>query len=317
MKLFFTLGTVLGGLLAVASGADPVKSTAVFTVDAVRHSFPYERGDRLDVRFRSWAAQCSPRPSELLYTLECPKVSEIPQSAGGQRNQVTVVAALFRDLDETLYLAGCPLIEDLSQAAQAPGAVPQREQPAEQERDESGVRLADEAVCRELEAGQTFSAEVEKGVIRIVARGRQLPLTLFAVQPKVLALGDPRSPKVADKPPSSRSRPIDPGQLPGQPEPKWSPPPLKDVAGTVAQPAAGEGVPRAKTALRTGRLVLECSQGPAEVYVDAAYVGVCPVDLPLVAGSHAVTVRQVQKDDWLRDFQVVAGETVRLKVESK
>jgi hypothetical protein len=177
--------------------------------------------------------------------------------------------------------------------------------------------VGDEAVCRELEAGQTFSAEVGKDLIRIVARGRQLPLTLFAVEPKVLTLGDPRSPKVADKPPSARSRPIDPGQLPAQPEPKWSPPPLKDVASSVSKPVAGEGIPRAKTALRTGRLVLECSQGPAEVYVDAAYVGVCPVDLPLVAGSHSVTVRRVQKDDWLRDFRIVAGETVRLKVESK
>jgi hypothetical protein len=227
------------------------------------------------------------------------------------------VAALFRDLDETIYLAGCPLIEALPTVpAQSPDGATTREPssgPNEPEQDDSGLRLRDEAACRELEAGQTFSAEVGKDVIRIVARGQVLPLTLFAVLPKVLALGDPRSPKVADTPPSSRSRPIDPGQLPAQPEPKWSPPPLKDVSSTVAQTAAGEGVPRAKTALRTGRFVLECSQGPAEVYVDNAYVGVCPVDLPLVAGSHSVTVRRVEKDDWTRDFRIVAGETVRLK----
>jgi hypothetical protein len=53
------------------------------------------------------------------------------------------------------------------------------------------------------------------------------------------------------------------------------------------------------------------------VYVDDAYVGICPVDLPLVAGSHSVTVRRVQKDDWIRDFRIVAGGTVRIKVDSK
>jgi hypothetical protein len=63
--------------------------------------------------------------------------------------------------------------------------------------------------------------------------------------------------------------------------------------------------------------VLECSQGPAEVYVDNAYVGVCPVDLPLVAGPHSVTVRRMKKDDWIRDFRVVAGETVRLKAAAE
>ena len=316
MKLLFTLGTALGFLLAGASGAEPMKATAVFTVDTVHQTFSYVPGDRLDVRFRSWAARCTPRPNEPLYILACPKVSELPQTEQDRGNQVSAVAVLFRDLDETLYLAGCPSIEDLSQvSAGTPGETSQQKQDPERERDESGLRLRDEADCRDLAAGQTFSAEVERDVIRIVTRGRQLTLTLFAAEPKVLALGDPRSPKVSDTPPSSRSQPIDSSQLAAQPAPKWSPPPLKDVAGNVSKPAAGEGLARAKTALRTGRFVLECSQGPAEVYVDAAYVGVCPVDLPLVAGSHSVTVRRVGKDDWLRDFRVVAGETVRLKVE--
>jgi hypothetical protein len=228
------------------------------------------------------------------------------------------VAVLFRDLDETLYLAGCPLIEDPSQpSAGTQGDPSQQKQPSGQERDESGLRLRDEADCNDLEAGQTFSAEVEKDVIRIVMRGRQLPLTLFAVDPKVLALGDPSPLKVSDTPPSSRSQPIDPSQLPAQPEPKWSPPPLEGVASSVSKPASGAGVPGAKTALRTGRFVLECSQGPAEVYLDDAYVGNCPVDLPLIAGPHAVTVRRTGKDEWRREFRVEAGGTVRLKVDRK
>ncbi len=312
MKPLFTLGILLAGLPPWAFGAESVKATAVFTVDTVRQTFSYEPGDRLDVRFRSWASQCSPRPNGPLFILMCPKVSP-PDEQQARADQVDAVAVLFRDLEETVYLAGCPVLEDLSQRGEASS----EEERAEPEPDESGLRLRDEAACGELEAGQTFSAEVEKDVIRIVSRGRQLSLTLLAVQPKVLALGDPRPPKVSDTPPSSRSQPIDASQLAPQPEPKWSPPPLKSVASNVAKPAAGEGLPRAKTSLRTGRFVLECSQGPAEVYVDAVYVGVCPVDLPLVAGPHSVTVRRVEMDDWFRDFRVVAGETARLKVDSK
>jgi hypothetical protein len=228
--------------------------------------------------------------------------------------------ALFRDLNEVLYVAGCPRIEDPSKTAVASPALdivaPEAPADKREETSDVGLRLPDARDCLRLEAGQTFSAEVDNDEIRIVIRGRQLPLTLLEARPKPLALGDPRSPKISANSPTSRpAGGIDPSQLPAQPDPKWSPPPVREGTGTVAKAGAGTGVAGARTDLRTGRFVIECAQGPAQVYIDDAYMGACPVDTPLIAGEHAVTVRVLNQEDWVREFRVEAGETVRLKAE--
>jgi hypothetical protein len=308
---------LLCALPAWAQSEGVVHPTAVFTLDVARRTFPTEPGARLDLQFRQWAQSCKLAPKGPLHVLECP---DVPAEAAGIREQVTVAVALFRDLNEVLYVAGCPRIEDPAKAAVASEALdiitPEAPADKREEKLDVGLRLPDARDCLRLEAGQTFSAEVENDEIRIVIRGRQLPLTLLEARPKPLALGDPRSPKISANSPTSRpAGGIDPSQLPEQPEPKWSPPPLREGTGTVAKAGPGSGVAGAKTDLRTGRFVIECAQGPAQVYIDDAYMGACPVDTPLIAGEHEVTVRVLNQEDWVREFRVEAGETVRLKAE--
>ena len=305
-------------LPAWAQSENPVHPTAVFTLDVVRRTFPIEPGARLDLQFRQWAQSCKLVPKGDLHVLECPDVPA--EAPGNPEQEVTVAVALFRDLNEVLYVAGCPRIEDPAKTAVASEALdiatPEAPEAKRNEESEVGLRLADARDCLRLDAAQTFSAEVESDEIRIVIRGRQLPLTLLEARPKPLALGDPRSPKISANSPTSRpAGGIDPSQLPEQPEPKWSPPPLREGTGTVAKAGAGTGVAGAKTDLRAGRFVIECAQGPAQVYIDDAYMGACPVDTPLIAGEHAVTVRVLNQEDWVREFRVEAGETVRLKAE--
>lgn len=55
--------------------------------------------------------------------------------------------------------------------------------------------------------------------------------------------------------------------------------------------------------LRTGRFVVSC-EAPAPVYVDGAYMGVCPLDMPLIAGPHTMTVKRRGR----------AGKTVEFRV---
>lgn len=317
MRLRTAMLLIVCAFPAWAQSENPVHPTAVFTLDVVRRTYPIEPGARLDLQFRQWAEGCKLVPKGPLHVLQCP---DVPAEAPGNPEQVTVAVALFRDLNEVLYVAGCPRIEDPARTAVASDALdiaaPEAPEAKGKEESEVGLRLPDTRDCLRLEAGQTFSAEVDIAEIRIVLRGRQLPLTLLEARPKLLALGDPRSPKISANSPTSRpAGGIDPSQLPEQPEPKWSPPPLRAGTGTVAKAGPGTGVPGAKTDLRAGRFVIECAQGPAQVYIDDAYMGACPVDTPLIAGEHEVTVRVLNQEDWVREFRVEAGETVRLKAE--
>jgi hypothetical protein len=65
--------------------------------------------------------------------------------------------------------------------------------------------------------------------------------------------------------------------------------------------------------LRTGRVGITCDSTRAQVYVDGAYVGACPIETPLVAGRHSVVVRQPGREDWTREIRIEAGATIRLR----
>ena len=293
----------------------PVHPIAVFTLDVARRTFPIEPGGRLDLQFRQWSS-CKLVPKEDLHVLQCP---DVPPESTGIREQVTVAVALFRDLNEALYVAGCPRIEDPSQTAVASEAldIAAPEAPADKREEnlDVGLRLPDARDCRRLEAEQTFSAEVDKDEIRIVIRGRQLPLTLLEARPKPLALGDPRSPKISANSPTSRPPGgIDPSQLPEQPEPKWSPPPLREGTGSVAK--AGPDRRRRRKDRSSHRAIRDRVRPRSGAGLHRRCLhGACPVDTPLIAGEHAVTVRVLNQEDWVRGFRVEAGETVRLKAE--
>ena len=309
--------------LAPAQAPHP---TAVFTLDVVHERLP--ANEAFETRFRQWLRTCEIRPGGPLHKLEClPHRPSAPQTEPEESASVasaqpapkgppatTVAVALFRDLDETLYLAGCPVLRDALADQDEPLEQPSENQPAPDSPSEATEQSLFSLACADLEAGQTFSAEVQEGVITIVFRGRQLPLTLFETRPKRLSLGDPRSPKVSTTPPSSRKA-IDPATLPSQPSPQWSPPPLEELSGTTAAATPGPGVSPAKTSVRTGRVVVGCGRGPAAVYIDDVYMGVCPIDMPLIAGRHSATVKQQKGPDWIRQFEVAAGETVRLEVK--
>ena len=178
---------VLACLGAVASLAAPAgRPTAVFTLDAQYSEFADVPGKSLKAQFQSWALTCDIVPHEGVFLLDCPP----PLSAEHRRETlddseaVQASLVLFRDLDEVVYLAGCPVFEKESAESERDR---RREQalaePAEKP-SPFGVDERDARDCRELAAGHTFSTEVERDSLKIVVRGRQLALTLFRVRPR-------------------------------------------------------------------------------------------------------------------------------------
>ena len=105
---------VLAGLVAGASLAAPApRPTAVFTLDAEYTEFTDVPGKSLGAQFQAWARSCEIVPHENLFRLECPPPPRAASRRAARDDSEAVKASLvlFRDLDEIVYLAGCPVFE--------------------------------------------------------------------------------------------------------------------------------------------------------------------------------------------------------------
>ena len=95
--------------------------TAVFTYDVKTAEWPAGPEGLAQRLFEEWARRCKAVPGGALTVLECPPSLEIddPESA-----RIETRLALFRDLDETLHLAGCPDLEELERSRRRAGSRP-------------------------------------------------------------------------------------------------------------------------------------------------------------------------------------------------
>jgi len=217
--------------------------------------------------------------------------------------------ALFRDLGETIYLAGCPFAEQKPDRIAA-------SQPAES----TATKFEPEDLrnCFDIEAGHTFSTEVEDDLLRIVVRGRQLTFRIFEVQQKPQTISTPYVPT-----PSRRMPPVGPQTrserkgLEPQTEPRWEPPELAAASSGAPSQTSSPGIEPAKTSLRTGRVTIQCPSREAVVIIDGAYMGNCPLTTTLVAGPHKLTVRQPGQREQVRQVRIEAGKTLRWRVENE
>ena len=303
--------------LAVAGvstlAAQSAYPSAVFTLDVERGRFFGGTTTPLDIQFDRWVRRCRIVAGGALYVLTCPPVESRVRSFHGDRapESVDVSLALFRDLDEAVYLAGCLSIEELKKIEQGPQDEPDNRRRGIQESDakqeEKQAAEATQRDCRDVAPGQTFSMEVEDDELRILIRGRQLPFTVFGFHPRDKPIG------AYDEPPITTSAPrigpvprVDENGIPRTEPPLWRLPP----ANAIAQSArlTGQDEP-----LRTGRFVVACS-APTPVYVDGAYMGICPLDMPLIAGPHTITTKRRGGADRVRGFRMEAGKTVEFRV---
>lgn len=298
-------------LVGNALAAPPPKlSTAVFTLDASQRLLLEAEDNPLESQLARWASQCRIEPGGALAVLGCPSTNDAPESpeAGETGNKLPATLALFRDLDETIYLVGCPLVEKAPPAGSAAGAP---------EAGSERVKPEDARDCRDIGAGQTFSAEVEGDVLWAVVRGRQLAFRVFQVQEKPQNISTPYEPT-----PSRRMPPVGPsttGERKGlepQTEPRWEPPQLSAPSAGKPSESRPSDVAPAHTSLRTGRVTIQCPSREFVVVIDGAHIGTCPVTTTLIAGPHTVAVRAPGQAEQAREIQVEAGKSMRLRMKN-
>ena len=276
-----TLAAILAAVPLVAQETRPAGPfpTAVYTL-ADHHTTRWtsERDPLAKI-----AGVCQIVPGPPLYTLACsaPPVSE-PRT--GRRHFYSVV--LFRDLEENLYLAAC----------------------ASDARNDR---------CGDLKAGQTFSAEVEERVIRIVIGDVQLPLRILGMRPRPTSIDSPTrgtpsqvrfsagAPSLVPYSKVSESRGTPSNVRPSEVStaaaaPSLAPP--SEVSTAAASPAGA-------------RLYVYCSAGAARVYVDNQLIGPAPIDVPLIPGRHTVRVQAPGFRVWVRTIEIPGGRTTKLTAE--
>ena len=217
--------------------------------------------------------------------------------------------ALFRDLDETVYLAACPVLDERRLRR-----LERERKKDERERTPDPELEADLRDCRDIEAGRTFSVEVDGDEIKAVVRGRQLQLRLFRVQERARTSSTPyEAPPSrgslghAGPPTTSAPAALNPVQ-----EPNWAPP---SEPRSLSRPRPVEASLRdpsvAKTSLRSGRLRIECSAADAEVWIDGAYMGPAPISTPLPAGRHTVLAKRGARE-WSVELDLKSGRSVKV-----
>ena len=297
------------GLLAEPPAALP---TAVFTLDVERRTFDFEDIDSFQTKFQRWVRTCTIAPAGDLFALHCPPAGRPRRSKKDSAELIEASLALFRDLDETLYLAGCPLLENRGASRWAERHGDERKRLGAS----AGIVSPEDARdCEDVTRGKTFTTEVEQAILKIVIRGRQLPFSLFEVRPKERTISTPYEP-TPSRPPAAVGPPTAnpaPAALPPPSEPSYAPPSLENLSGGRPSAGASGDSPLAKTSLRTGRLMISCPSSQAQVYVDGEYFGTCPVQLPLLEGRHSLLIRRPNMKDFVREVWVTAGETLRLK----
>lgn len=259
------------------------KPTAVFTIDVRHEELRSPEGRSLREQFRRYAAGCRIVEGGAIFELSCappakPRRPEDPEEAGKP-----VTLALFRDLDETVYLAGCPVFEPEPDNERSP-----REE-AEAEEKELETEL--ERICEDVDRGHTFSAEVERDEMRIVARGRSLPMRVFRVQEKErhISTAYELAPSTAGLGPAGPATTHDPPPPLGGPEPRFEPVEVEPTARAANAPRRSIRDPgTAKTSLQVGRIEIVCSSGHNRIKLDGAYLGGLPIRMPLEAGRHVL-----------------------------
>ena len=310
--VLLTICTLAAASVSILA-AQSAYPSAVFTLDVERGRFFSGTTTPLDIQFDRWVRRCRIAAGGALYVLTCPPVEARVRSFHGDRapQSVDVSLALLRDLDEAVYLAGCLSIEELKKIEQSAQDKPDNRRRGRRNSDtrqeEKEAAEATQRDCGDVAPGQTFSMEVEDEELRILIRGRQLPFTIFGYHPKDKPIG------AYDEPPITTSAPrigpvprVDENGVPRTEPPLWRLPPAKAIAHSSR--LTGQDEP-----LRTGRFVVACAV-PTPVYVDGAYMGICPLDIPLIAGPHTMTAKRPDGADRVRGFRMEAGKTIEFRV---
>ena len=313
MRLAASIGFLLSGPVLFAAPS-PKLSTAVFTLDAEHRELVEKQDDPLEDQLTRWALDCriepGTAPGGAVAVLNCRPVAEPAEPAAADAaERVPATIALFRDLNETVYLAACPFIEE--EASQP--AVPQPEEPGP-----AKVAPDDQRNCRDIAAGQTFPTEIEDDELRILVRGRQLAFRVFDVQEKPRTISTPYVPEPSRRMP--RIGPETTGERKGmkpQNKPRWEPPELTTPSSGTPSKSTSQGIEPARTSLQTGRVTIQCQSREAVVIIDGAHMGNCPLTTLLVAGPHTLTVRQPGSPEQVREVRIEAGKTLRWQVKSE
>lgn len=311
-------GLVLAGLPSVFAQAP--HPTAAFTLDTQHERFFMGAIAPINRQVEDWVRRCQIVLGGALYELICPPAPADLRHFDGDSvpESVEISLALFRDLDDSIYLAGCPSLDQLEKIEkgheQQAGREPKPETRATQEESsEEAEKQAAEATrrdCRDVVSGQTFSLEVKDRDLRIVIRGRQLPFTIFGFHPRSKPIGTYDEPPIPTDAPRIGPVPrVSKDGMPRTEAPLWHLPPAKAIARS-ARLTGGNGP------LRTGRFIVACA-APTPIYVDTAYLGVCPLDLPLIAGPHTLHAKYREGPEWSREFRLGAGKTVEIRVPSR
>lgn len=264
-------------IVSAVARAEPVL-TAVHTL-ADHHTIRWT-ADRDPLR--KIAGVCRIVPGTPAFTLAC-EGTPVGEPRAGSRYYYGV--ALFRDLEETLYIAAC-------------------------------ASLRRDTRCNDLRAGRTFSAEVEEQTIRVVIDSDHVPLRILERRPKPVSIdspakGTPSQVKATEGSPSRVSwsaAPPSPG-TPSQVKPSAAP----VTAGTPSKVSISE-VSVAAAAPTSGRLALYCAAPEARVFIDGKLAGDAPLEIPVMPGRHQVQVRAGDKE-WSRTVVIPPGGTVKVTAE--
>ena len=254
--------------------------TAVYTIADLH---PIRRTNERDPVTKI-AGLCQIVPDLPLASLSCTS-DPLREDRTGRRYYYSVV--LLRDLHEELYLAACS-------------------------------SLLRDSICGQLRAGQTFPAEVEGGVIRLVTAGQQLSLRILEHRAPPVDIDSPTAGTPSQVKPSVGT----PSNVPysnvrdslGTPSSvlpseaslttgSASTLPLSEPSSALASPGGGS------------RLYLEASAAPAGVYIDNQWLGYAPQVLPLVPGQHTVRVEAKGFPAWAQTIRLGPGETLRLRAD--
>jgi hypothetical protein len=291
--------------LAVGTAAAQEVKTAVFTLDTKYRMLPVTPDVPIDARLAGWAGECKIEPGEPIAKLDCPKEPEASEEQNASE-KIPATLVLFRDLNEVIFFAGCPVVSDeASGDAPEQGDGPKRKTP----------KPEDIRDCHDLETGQTFPAVVENGQIKVELRGRQLTLTIFETREKPKTTDSSYIPE-----PSAGGTPPAPGPattherkgLEPQTKAEWKPTELSTPSTGTPSQSSSAGVDPAHTNLRTGRVNVQCPSRQFVVLIDDAYMGNCPVSTPLIAGPHTVTVRRPGQQPQVMKIRVEAGQTLKI-----
>ena len=291
-------------LAATASAAEPTP-TAVFTLDARVVRLSGDPAISPAAHLEAHVSRCTIVPGEEpLFALDCPEQADEDIEAR------PAVIALFRDLKEVVYLAACPLIEEEREPARRP--TPEKDDGPE-ELDPATI----DRLCADVEQGRTFSAEVHGDQeIRIVNRGRQLRLALFRTQlpPQRISTAytpEPSRGSLGHAGPDTTSG----GEFQEPPPIKWQPRTSERATRAktrLPKPSLRNPTP-AETDLRTGSLSVDCPRN-ADLYLDGAHPGACPMRMPIEAGRYRLEVRRGARTLTAKEIELEGGEALTLEL---